>query len=73
MKKRSAKDRLVGHLRSRYMTQLDGLRLLGIFTLGQRVSELKREGHIVVKKWKELPSGKRVMSYRIVSPTGWTA
>lgn len=72
MKKRSTKERLIGHLKRGWMTTGDALARLGTYCLAQRVSELISEGHEVKKKWKNVGHGKRVMSYRIVSPTRWT-
>jgi hypothetical protein len=73
VKKRSMRERLIGHLKRQWVTPLDALRLVGCLSLSQRVGELEREGHTLDRKWINTTSGKRVRAYRIVKPTRWTA
>ena len=49
-----------------WMTPIDALESAGCFSLSQRVGEFARQGHTVSKRWVDLPSGKRVMSYRVL-------
>lgn len=67
------KERLLGLMRRQWLTPLDALNMVGCLSLSQRVGELEREGHTLDRKWVNTSSGKRVMSYRILKPTRWTA
>lgn len=60
------KDMLLALLRKRYVTPLDALNECGCMSLAQRVSEWIRDGLNIVKKWVDLPNGKRVRAYRWV-------
>jgi len=50
----------------RSLTVLTAIEKYGIYALSQRVGDLKKQGYPVDGEMIELPSGKRVMSYRKV-------
>lgn len=54
-------------LKRRWLTSLEAVAAVGCWSLSQRAGELRRDGVQVLDKWVELPSGKRVKSYRVVS------
>lgn len=58
-------DRLIGHLRMKWLTPMDAFFAVGCLSLSQRCGELRRAGVNVTDKWVRLPSGKRVKAYRI--------
>lgn len=60
-------------LRKGWTTSLTCAMRGGVWSLAQRVSEMRRDGLTVIDKWVELPSGARIKAYRIVRPTKWTA
>lgn len=68
--KKTKKDRLLSALRRRWLTPLEAVGECGLFSLSQRCGELKREGHCVIDKWVDLPSGSRVKAYRVVATKG---
>lgn len=47
------------------ITVLTGPRICGLTSVTQRANQLKRNGWPVKKKWKALPSGKKVMEYSL--------
>ena len=57
----------------RWLTPLEAVEHCGIFSLSQRVSEWRAEGHCIVDRWVKTPGGSRVKSYRVTKPTNWTA
>lgn len=59
------KQRLLTLMKRQYVTPIQALEQTGNFALSQRAGEFARDGWKVVKKWVNLPSGSRVMSYRI--------
>lgn len=65
MKTETKKAALFALMRRQYVTPLEALEQTGNFALSQRAGEFSRAGWKVVKKWVELPTGSRVMSYRI--------
>lgn len=67
------KAHLFRTLRTRWLTPLEAVAVCGIFSLSQRVSEWRAQGHCIVDRWVKLPSGSRVKSYRLTKPTTWTA
>ena len=71
--KATKKAALLSLLRKRWLTPLESVQLVGIFSLSQRCGEFRREGLCVVDKWVTTYGGSRVKAYRIVSPTKWTA
>lgn len=60
------KDTLFCLLRRQYVTPIDALNYCGIFSLAQRVSEWRRDGHLIGDKWIVTPSGARVKAYRLL-------
>lgn len=60
------KDNLFSLLRRQYVTPIDALNKCGIFSLAQRVSEWRRDGHLIGDKWIVTPSGARVKAYRLL-------
>lgn len=65
MKTETKKAALFALMRRQYVTPLEALEQTGNFALSQRAGEFARDGWRVLKRWVELPSGSRVMSYRI--------
>lgn len=59
------KAALFALMRRQYVTPLEALEQTGNFALSQRAGEFARDGWKVLKRWVDLPSGSRVMSYRI--------
>ena len=56
---------IVKRLRKGWCTGLQALYDCGTLKLATRVSELRRDGYVIVDKWVEA-GGKRFKSYRIV-------
>lgn len=48
-----------------WTSPIDALQQAKCFSLAQRVSCMRRQGYDIEKRWEVLPSGKRVMAYRI--------
>jgi hypothetical protein len=59
-------DRLFKLLRRQWVTPAVAVEKVSCYSLAQRVSEWLRQGVRIEKRWVDLPSGKRVMSYRVV-------
>jgi hypothetical protein len=55
---------LIRLLRRKWATPLDALEHCGCLSLAQRVSLDMRHLN-VMKQWRKLPNGKRVMAYRV--------
>ena len=55
---------LIRLMKRRWITPLDALQHCGCLSLAQRVSRDMRD-FTVLKQWRTLPGGKRVMAYRI--------
>lgn len=56
---------IIKRLRKGWTTGLQALNACGTMKLATRVSELRRNGYLVIDKWVEL-GGKRFKAYRIV-------
>ena len=56
---------ILKRLRKGWATPLDILRECGSMKASTRISELRRDGFVIVDKWVEA-GGKRFKSYRIV-------
>lgn len=57
---------LAALMRKEWITPLDALRLEPhSMRLAARVHELRQQGVKVLGRWREFPTGKRVMEYRI--------
>jgi hypothetical protein len=65
----SQTDQVLARLRlngSRGLTPLEALNDLGVFRLGARVWDLRREGHLIINEWME-SGGKRYARYVLVA------
>lgn len=58
-------ESIIKRLKQGWTTPLDALTACGSFKLATRVSELRRDGLVIVDKWVE-QGGKRFKSYKIV-------
>ena len=58
-------ESIIKRLRKGWCTGLEALTTCGTMKLATRVSELRRDGFVIVDKWVE-QGGKRFKSYRIV-------
>lgn len=61
----SQQQRIIKRLKQGWTTPLDALTACGSMKLATRVSELRRDGLVIVDKWVE-QGGKRFKSYKIV-------
>jgi hypothetical protein len=52
-------------LRTGWTTSMSCAMRGGVWSLAQRVSEMRADGLVVSDKWVEMPSGARIKSYRI--------
>jgi hypothetical protein len=59
------KDALLKALRREWLTPLEAVERVGIFSLSQRCGEFRRAGMNVLDKWVTTASGSRVKAYRI--------
>ena len=59
------KQSIVKRLRKGWCTGLQAVYDCGSLKLASRVSELRRDGHIVIDKWID-QGGKRFKAYRLV-------
>ena len=69
----SMKRDLLSLLARKWVTPLVALNECNCLSLAQRVSEWRRADLPIVGKWVDTPTGKRVMAYRLIKPTKWTA
>jgi hypothetical protein len=60
-------DKLLDLLKAQWVTPIDALNKAQCLSLSQRAGQFAREGHKVEKQWVHLPSGKKVMSYRVAT------
>ena len=67
------KPKLIALLKRGWLTSLQSALNGGGLALSQRCGELERAGVCIARKWVTTASGARVMAYRIVKPTKWTA
>lgn len=58
-------ESIIKRLKRGWTTPLDALTACGSFKLATRVSELRRDGVVIVDKWVEQGS-KRFKAYRII-------
>ena len=56
---------IIKRLRRGWCTGLDALNDCGTMKLATRVSELRRDGHVIIDRWVE-HDGKRFKSYRMI-------
>jgi Helix-turn-helix domain len=64
MKQVTMQDRLLNLLKREWVTPASAFTKDGCFSLAQRVSEWRREGLDIKKRWVDLSDGRRVMSYK---------
>ena len=63
----------------RWLTALEAARVVGVHSLSQRCTEWERSeafaaaGYVLHRRWVDLPSGSRVLAYRIGRATRWSA
>jgi len=60
-------DRLLIVLKQQWITPVDALNLAGCLSLSQRCGDLRRAGVVVLDKWVQLPNGKRIKAYRVLT------
>ena len=53
-------------MKARYITGMDALEIAKCFRLPARVKDIEKMGYIIKRRWVSVPSGKNVMSYKIV-------
>jgi len=58
-------ESILKQLKRRWMTPLDALKLCGTMKLASRVSELRRDGVVILDRWVEV-NGKRFKAYRVL-------
>jgi hypothetical protein len=63
-------QRLVSVLERRWLTPLEAVHAVGLYSLSQRCGELRRSGLNVVSKWVKTPGGSRVKAYRVLGGKG---
>ena len=66
--KTTKKAALLALLRKRWLTPLDAVDMVGIFSLSQRVGEFRNAGIAVADKWVETHGGSLVKAYRVFGP-----
>ena len=57
---------LIKAMKARYITGMDALEIAKCFRLPARVYDIEKMGHVIKRRWVSVPSGKNVMSYKIV-------
>lgn len=67
------KQRTFAMLSKRWLTALQSAQDGGCLSLAQRVSEWRRQGHVIADKWVTTGGGARIKAYRLIKPTRWTA
>jgi len=67
------KARTIALLKSGWLTAMECAQSGGVWSLSQRVSELRRNGAVVIDKVVDLPSGSKIKAYKLLMPTKWTA
>ena len=65
--------RTVQLLTKGWTTALESAQQGGCLSLAQRVSEMRRDGAVVLDKWVTTSAGARIKSYKLLLPTRWTA
>lgn len=65
--KQSQQKKILEHLsKGHTLTPIQAIDVAGTMKLATRISELIRQGYPIVKEWYKTPSGKKVMSYRLM-------
>ena len=60
-------------LRKGWTTALDSALAGGVLSLSQRCGDWERAGMHIAKRWEVTKGGAKVMAYRVIRPTKWTA
>lgn len=63
-------EKLVSVLKRRWLTPLEAVHAVGLYSLSQRCGELRRAGVNVISRWVKTPSGSRVKAYRVLGGKG---
>jgi hypothetical protein len=71
--KQTRQDITLRLLRKGWTTALDSALAGGVLSLSQRVGTWSREGMHIAKRWEVTKGGAKVMAYRLLKPTRWTA
>ena len=58
-------DRLRYRLKRGWLTTLESIHEIGLSSLSQRVSVMRRQGINIIDKWVTTASGSRVKAYRL--------
>lgn len=65
--KQSQQKKILEYLsKGHTLTPIQAIDVAGTMKLATRISELIRQGYPIVKEWYRTPSGKKVMSYRLM-------
>lgn len=68
--KMSQNSQILHHLQNAPITSLEALKLYGSLRLAGRIYDLKQKGHDIHTKIKELPNGKKIGEYYLISSEG---
>lgn len=63
-------EMLVSVLKRRWLTPLEAVHAVGLYSLSQRCGELRRSGVNVISRWVKTSGGSKVKAFRIVSGKG---
>lgn len=67
MSTQAQKEQVLKHLmQGKKLTPLDALKKFDSIRLAARISELRKEGHLIHSKLITVPSGKRVAQYSLI-------
>lgn len=60
-------QKLIKRLKRGWTSPIDALNDCGLFSLSQRVGQLRQRGYNIADQWATSPTGSRFKRYRIVS------
>ena len=64
--KLTQQKRIIQYLREgNELTPIEALYVAGTMKLSTRIGELIKQGYPIVKQWKRISGGRKVMSYRL--------
>ena len=66
----SQNNQILNHLQNAPITSLEALKLYVCLRLAGRIYDLKQKGHDIHTKRKELPNGKTIGEYYLISSEG---
>ena len=66
----SQNNQILNHLQNAPITSLEALKLYGCLRLAGRIYDLKQKGHDIFTVRKELPNGKKIGEYYLISSEG---